>query len=127
MARFLLDTDVLISFSKRRGSAFQWVNSALGSIDEIGVCEVVVTELLAGTRPAERLTLIAFLRSLTYWDATHEAAVRAGIYRYSFARQGITVATPDALIAAISVDVGATLVTRNVRHYPMSDVTLLVP
>jgi predicted nucleic acid-binding protein len=127
MARNLLDTDILISFSKRRGAAHTWVDAAQREVDELGVCEVVATELLAGARPVDRLPLIRFLRGLTYWDATLDAAIRAGAYRYSFARRGIAVSTPDALIAAVAVDVGATLVTRNVRHYPMMDLTVLVP
>ena len=125
MTRYLLDTDVLISFSKQREPAHSWVLARIRSLDELGVCDIVVAEFFAGLLPAERPAWESFFDAMHFWETSAEAARRAGRYRYQYARQGLAIATSDALIAAISVDVQATLVTGNIRHFPMSDVTLL--
>ena len=125
MARYLLDTDVVISFSKQREPAYSWLLGRVRSSDDLGVCDIVVAEFFAGLPPADRSGWESFFDAMFFWETSPEAARRAGRYRYQFARQGLAIATSDALIAAVAVDVQATLVTGNVRHYPMPDVTLL--
>jgi predicted nucleic acid-binding protein len=49
-------------------------------------------------------------------------AMRAGLYRYQFARQGQALSTPDVTITALTYEIGATLVTSNAKHYPMLDI-----
>ena len=53
-------------------------------------------------------------------------ARRARAYRDAF-RSTIRLTLPDALIAATAREHGAILVTRNVQHYPMTDVTVIEP
>lgn len=53
-------------------------------------------------------------------------ARRAGSYRSAF-RSTTRLALPDALIAATAREHDATLVTRNVRHYPMTDLAVVEP
>ena len=53
-------------------------------------------------------------------------ARRAGAYRDAF-HSTIRLTLPDALIAATAREYGATPVTRNVQHYPMTDVTVIEP
>lgn len=38
---------------------------------------------------------------------------------------GIAVATPDALVAAVALDIGAIVVTNNVKHYLLPGVDVL--
>jgi hypothetical protein len=125
LARYLLDTDVLISFSKQREPAYSWVLARTRSNDDLGICDIVVTEFFAGLPPRDRPTWERFFRALSFWETSFEAAQQAGLYRYRYARQGQAIASSAALIAAISVEVQTTIVTGNVRHFPMPDVTLL--
>ena len=125
VTRFLLDTTVLIEASRHREPALSWLHEALRKSDEVGVCAVSVAEFFAGLRPDERLRWDAFVAELTYWATTREMARQAGIYRYEYARRGRTILTADALIAATAAAVGATLVTENVKDFPMLDLRLL--
>ena len=120
--RFLLDTTVLIDASRHREPAVSWLREALRTSDEVGICAVIVTEFFAGLRPDERPRWEVFIDELTYWDTTREVARQAGIYRYEYARGGQTILTADALIAATAAAVGATLVTDNVKHFPMPEI-----
>lgn len=125
MARYLLDTNVLISFSKQREPAYSWVLARTRSVDELGVSDIIATEFFAGLPPADRPLWEEFFDALNYWETSLDAAIRAGLYRYHYARQGQVLSASDALIASVSVDVQATIVTGNVRHFPMADVVLL--
>jgi predicted nucleic acid-binding protein len=89
------------------------------------VSAVNIAEFFAGLRPAERSRWAAFFGELRYWGVTPQVAVRAGIYRYDYARQGRTILLPDALVAATAVEEGAILVTNNVKDFPMPELSLL--
>jgi predicted nucleic acid-binding protein len=52
-------------------------------------------------------------------------ARHTGIYRYEYARRGQTILTAAALIAATAAAVGATLVTDNVKHFPMAEIKIM--
>ncbi len=125
MARYLLDTNVLISFSKQREPAYSWVLARTRSSDELGVCDIVVAEFFAGLPPADRPAWERFFGAMDFWETSFEAARQAGLYRYRYARQSQVVSSSDALIAAVSVEAQATLVTGNVRHFPMPDVVVM--
>lgn len=122
-----MDTAVLVAFSKQREPGYSTMLSLLRAGDEIGVCDVIVTEFFAGVRPADRKQWAAFFDWLEYWPVDNRIAIRAGLYRHAFARAGITISTPDALIAAVAVETDAIVVTSNARHYPMAGLQILVP
>jgi hypothetical protein len=121
----ILDTTVLIDAAKHREPALSWLRDALEQSIELGVCGVIVAEFYAGLRPDERSRWEAFIDELTYWGTTREMAQQAGIYRYDFARRGRAILTPDAMIAATAVAVGAALVTDNVKDFPMPELEII--
>jgi predicted nucleic acid-binding protein len=123
--RYLLDATVLIDISKEHepisSTVFRW----LVELAEVGVCDIVITEFFAGLRPEQRPRWERFVERLAFWDVTPQIAKHAGIYRYTYARRGTTLATTDAIIAATAVTVGATLVTGNVKDFPMPELSLM--
>lgn len=125
MSRYLLDTDVLIDFSKGIESVTARLLGWIDGIDTVGVCAVSVAEFSAGLSPEQALEVEPLLASLTYWDISWRAAVRAGQDRYAFARAGTTISVTDALLAAVAREQEATLVTSNLKDFPMEDVSLL--
>lgn len=127
MTRYLLDTDVLINASKHRDPDRAWILGHIRGGDSLTVCAVTLAEFYSGL-PRGRDTLFdAFIDQLPVIDVTAELALTAGGYRYSYARQGVQLATADCLIAAAAVHAGATLVTYNGKDYPMPEVTALAP
>jgi predicted nucleic acid-binding protein len=60
-------------------------------------------------------------------ETTREASIRAGRYQADLQRRGITIHTPDALIAGTARVHGATIFTDNVGDFPMRDVRIESP
>jgi tRNA(fMet)-specific endonuclease VapC len=127
MARFLLDTSVIIDYARAREPSYSLINTMVRSSDDIGTCAIVVAEFFSGIAPGDHEVWQEFFGGLDYWPIEHSAAERAGIYRYTFARRGIALALPDMLIAAVAAVEDAILVTLNDRDFPMTDISLLVP
>jgi predicted nucleic acid-binding protein len=125
MSRYLLDTNILIHFSKGRNPEFSWVSAALTSGEDVGVCAINVAEFFAGIAPVDHPRWRRFFDSLSFWPLSQSAARRAGSLRYDFARRGHILSTADTLLAAVAEEQAAELVTGNVRHYPMTTVRVL--
>jgi predicted nucleic acid-binding protein len=124
VTRYLLDTAILIDFSKGWEPARSQLPLWNSSGDELGVCSINVAEFYAGISPSERARWDTVLQVLYYWDITRSAARQAGIWRYDFARRGVALSTADTLIAAVAQQQGAILVTNNVKDFPMGGVQL---
>ena len=91
----------------------------------LAVNAVCVAEIYAGLaedewRPADRM-----MASFEYWNIDLHAARQAGAYRYTFARRGQPLSTPDTLMAAHAAEQDAILVTGNVKDFPMPELRLL--
>jgi predicted nucleic acid-binding protein len=125
MTRYLLDTTALIDFSKGREPARSRIQAWIDGGDELGVCAVNVAEFYAGLPPQQRALWEQFLGALQLWEITRDAAIQAGIWRYDFARQGVALTTTDTLVAAVTQEQQAVLVTNNLKDYPMSGLQLL--
>ena len=125
MTRYLLDTTTLIDFSKGQEPVRSRLLALLETDHVIAICAVNLAEFYAGIAPAERIRWVEFFKTLRYWDISKEAAIRAGQLRYEFARQGITLSTPDTLIAAVAEEQEAVIVTDNVKDYPAEGLLLL--
>lgn len=125
MTRYLLDTDVLIDFSKSIESVTQQLLTWIDGTDIVAVCAISIAEFSAGLTREQAARAESFLTSLTYWDISRHAASHAGQDRYSFARAGISITTTDALLAAVAREYAATLVTSSLKDFPMEDVSLL--
>ena len=120
---FLLDTDVLIDFFRKRAEAVELFRQ-FTSRPMISV--VTVAELFTGVRDgSERTDLETFLlRSVTI-EVDETTATQAGLWLREY-RKSHGTGLADALIAAAAQAAGATLVTLNRRHFPMLG-DILVP
>lgn len=79
------------------------------------------TEVIAGVRTHEEAGVAALLAAFAWLPVESAIADRAGRYaqRYSRSHRGIDVV--DFVIAATADVANATLLTRNIKHFPMFD------
>ena len=125
MARYLLDSDAIIDHLRRRADSVRLIEGLFEQGESLCSCDVVVSEVYAGIRPEDQVRAEELVERLEYLTTSRAAAVRAGQWRYAYARRGIALPVYDALIAAVAYSAGATIVTGNIRDYPMPEVSLL--
>lgn len=125
MTRFVVDTSTLIDISKGVEPVTSRFDAMVESGDDFYVCAVTVSELVAGLSEEKLAESASLILRFEYTDVSRDAAVAAGRDRYRFARHGLQIATADALIAAAARELGAILITDNLRHFPMSDIQTL--
>ena len=61
---------------------------------------------------------------LAFWEITRPIAIQAGVFRYH-ARLGVTLSTTGTLIAAVAVSVGVPLPTRNIKDFPVNEISVI--
>lgn len=123
MTNYLLDTTILIEYLRGKKPAVNFITALIRHGHRLCVCCVNVAELYSGLSREQGAKAKLLIDALDYCDATPDAAIQAGIYRYEFARQGISLSVTDTLVAAIAKANDAIIVTANTRHYPMKDIT----
>lgn len=127
MSTYLLDTTVLIAHFRGEEAVSDLLMGLLRRGHTLATSCVNVAEIERGALSRERKAIRATLDRLRYLDTTREAASRAGRYQADFQRRGITIHTPDALIAGTARVHGATILTDNIADFPMRDVRCEAP
>ena len=64
------------------------------------------------------------LARLRYYEITPEVAQKAGRLKYDWARKGHSLSLADVIIAATSLHHGLTLITDNLKHFPMPELSI---
>lgn len=119
----LIDSDVLIGVSRGRDESILLKWDALSRSDALILFSPVnAAELWAGARPSKYKRLSALFDALACAPADAEVGKYAGDYRQQY-RKSHHLELGDALIAATEVVRGATLWTRNRKHYPMKELS----
>lgn len=122
----LIDTDILIDHFHSHGAARSFLATLQETGEQLAVSVVTVTELLSGMRPGEEVQTEQLLAVFSILPVDEIVGRQAAVYLRLF-RRTHQIDFGDALIAATARLHGATLYTRNVKHYPMTDIVLLVP
>lgn len=125
MSAFLIDTDVLIDSSKNIQSVLTWFEQAFENNLELAICSINMAEFYSGISPRERLKWDNFFETIDCWVITKNISRQAGIWRYDFARKGVSLHTADCLIAATAFAHNATLLTKKIKDYPMPEIKVL--
>lgn len=114
--QLLIDTDVLIDYLRGTTQAVSYLE---GTEDRLAISVISVAELFSGVRKGpERQQLENFLTAFDIVPLDPRIAVKAGLFRRDFGKShGVGLA--DAMIAATAMTLGASLVTLNVKHFPM--------
>jgi len=122
----LIETDVAIDHFHGNKSAHSLFAGILDSGDGLYISVVTLAELLAGMRSSEEELTEKLLSLFTVVDVDNVIARRAGEYLRHYSRSH-NLELGDALIAATVAELDAELVTRNVKHYPMDNIRIMVP
>lgn len=120
----LIDTDVLIDHFHGHQAALDWMTQQLVAGEILAISVVSVTEFSGGMRPGEETRTEQLLSLFTVLSIDEAIARQAGRYLRQF-RRSHRLELGDALIAATAQQAGAEIVTRNVKHYPMTDISVL--
>lgn len=120
-AKILADTNVWIAYFRGERATAQEQPAAevldrLIGEDRVVLCGVVEMELYQGLRENERSTLEAQFSALAFFETRREDFRQAGHILGELRRQGVTIPSPDALIAALCLHHDLTLL-ENDGHF----------
>jgi predicted nucleic acid-binding protein len=122
----LIDTDILIDHFHGHQAAFDFIRQQLVAGETLAISVVTVTEFSGGMRSGEETRTEHLLSLFTIFNIYEKVARQAGRYLHQY-RHSHRLELGDALIAATAQQAGAELITRNIKHYPMPDISVLVP
>lgn len=126
MAKFLIDTDVLIDHLRGHTKARDYLHKRWAAGDTLYCSVISRAELIAGMHSEEEDSIRALLASLHEIPIDKRIAEGAGAYRRQFAKSH-GVLLPDALIASSAKSIDARLITLNAKHFPRKDVPVATP
>ena len=124
MTTYLLDTSVIIDVLNGKRNRDVLLKGLLSQGDLLACCPVNISEIYAGIWLKEEAATEAFLQSLDYYEITWNVAKRAGLLKRDYSKKGQTLSLPDTTIAAVALEYGLTLITDNLKHYPMPQLKL---
>lgn len=114
----LVDTSVLIDVLRGEIAAAEILREAR-TAGPLHASEVTRLEVLAGMRPREESATHALLAVLTWHPLDKRVADAAGELGQRWLPGNRGIDSADLAIAATTVLLGARLLTRNVKHFPM--------
>lgn len=124
MTLALLDTDAIIDYLKGVASTIAFIQGLNQQGHQLCVCAVVECEVYTGLPPQNRGEAAQHMDAMEFLPTPRRTARSAGDWRGAYRSQGIQLSTTDCLIAAVAVEHDAILVTANLRHFPMPELTL---
>lgn len=114
----LLDTNFLIGFLRKKMIFVEKLDE-LRRLEKLFISAMTVTEIYAGCRQNEIKVTNELLNSLAILSVSSYLAKEAGEIIYKFSKRGITIQTPDAIIGATAKLHHLTLITQNIKDFPM--------
>ena len=115
----LLDTSVIIDHLRGDPRAVRLLRESVAAGHELWSLTVVRTEVLAGMRRGEERVTFALLNALRWQEVSVDVADRAGELARRYLKSFPGVDTVDYLLAACAISLDASLVTTNLKHFPM--------
>jgi predicted nucleic acid-binding protein len=124
MTVFLPDTGILIDALNGSRNRKQLLRNMAEQGHTLTCCAITVAEVYAGLRPDEFVSAQVLISALLWVDTSFAVAKKSGEIRFEWARKGKTLATADTMIAATALQYNMTLITDNVKDFPMPELTI---
>ncbi len=117
----VVDTSVLIDHLREDDRAHAALRQARKIDQRVSASVLTKVEILAGMRPSERELTRRLLDSIEWLEVDDDLAERAGDLAARYLRSHPGIEAVDYVIAATVQRLGASLLTRNLKHFPMLD------
>lgn len=124
MITYLPDTNILIDALNGKRDRKEFLHDLVMEGHQLASCAVTISEVFSGVKPQDTQRVERFFHAFRWYETTRSVAQRAGRIRFEAARQGVTLALPDVLVAATALEHGLTLITGNRKHLPMPELNL---
>ena len=112
----VIDTTVLVDHLRGRRQALAY----LASLSEVPICsEVTRVEIMTGLRSGERTAAERLFAAVDWMPVSEEIARRAGDLGRRYRRRHPGLSLADLVVGATALELGRTVATHNVRHFPM--------
>ncbi len=123
---YLIDTDVLIWVL--RGNK-KYADFLLDLKDKglMSISTITIAEIYKNIYPSEIVKTENILQEFERWDVTPPVAKQAGLYWQQYSKQLKNLSLTDCLIAGTAHINNLTLVSINIKHFPMKDIQVLNP
>ena len=120
MAKFLLDSDILIYFLK--GKAQTVSQFAKYAANDLAISRINYTEVLYGAYNSAKTdknlkVVVPFLENFEVFEFDRYAAEIFAKEKARLKRQGAMLADMDLMIASIAIANNLTLVSNNIKHF----------
>ncbi|MDO8658839.1 MAG: type II toxin-antitoxin system VapC family toxin [Candidatus Levybacteria bacterium] len=123
---YLLDTDVLIWVLRGKKEIIDKVLN-LKDKSALSVSVISVAEIYKNIFPAELTATEDYLEQHIIFEVDWKIAKIAGLYWQQYAKRLKNLSLMDCLIAGTANINNATLVSLNIKHFPMRDIQILNP
>ena len=112
----VIDTTILVDHLRGRRQALDY----LASLSEVPICsEVTRVEIMTGLRSGERTAAERLFAAVDWMPVSEEIARRAGDLGRRYRRRHPGLSLADLVVGATAMELGRTVATHNVRHFPM--------
>lgn len=123
---YLLDTDILIWVLRGKKEIIDKVLN-LKEKSELGISVISVAEIYKNIFPEELTTTEDYLEQHIIFEVDQKIAKIAGLYWQQYSKQIKNLSLMDCLVAGTANINNATLVSLNIKHFPMKDIQVLNP
>ena len=122
----LIDSDILIDHLRKEKNALDFLDRALEKGHFLFLSVVSRAEIYAGMRKGEDKAICSLFEIVKPVNVDATIADKAGEFLRKFSKS-YALNIGDAIIAATASEMELSLVTRNLKHYPMKDISVLKP
>jgi predicted nucleic acid-binding protein len=124
MNSYLIDTNILVLAIRQRQNKWELLRGLVVTGATLSCSVITLGEIYAGMRPHERVRTEELLSVLDSHPVTVEVARLAGLLKNEWKVKGFTLTLPDMLIAATAIAHGLTLITDNLKDFPMPELKI---